>query len=318
MPIRPPRLEPGQTLGIVAPASPAPDPKRIDVAVARLERLGFHVKLARNARKRHGFLAGNDRERADDLMRTFADRKVDAILCVRGGHGATRLLGRLDYKIIRANPKIFAGYSDVTALHCAFLTKAQLVTFHGPMLNADFAEETMPEFTRQSFLTILKAPTASPASLTDGFTGKTIKILRRGTARGQLVGGNLSLLCALVGTPWQPPFRGRILFLEDVGEPPYRLDRMLTHLLNCSLLQQVAGIAIGVNHDCEDPRATKGGEYRQTAEDVFRERLRPLKIPAVMGLPFGHVPINATLPVGARVTLDANQGDLILDEPAVR
>jgi muramoyltetrapeptide carboxypeptidase len=311
MPIRPPSLKPGDTLGIVSPASPAPDPRNIDRAAANLENLGFKIKFAPNVRKRHGFLAGSDRDRASDLMRMFSDDSVSGILCVRGGYGTARLLNLLDYKIIRANPKVFIGYSDITALHCAFLKKANLISFHGPMLNSDFSDDNMPDFSLQGFLRVLQKH-KWPRSISESYQGDTIKILRRGLARGQLIGGNLSIICTMIGTPWQPAFQGRILFLEDLGEQPYRVDRMLTHLLNCGLLQQVAGIAIGVNKDCEDPRAKQGGEYRQTLEDVFRDRLRPLKVPVVIGLPFGHVPLNATLPVGASVLLDGNRGDLII------
>jgi muramoyltetrapeptide carboxypeptidase len=142
-------------------------------------------------------------------------------------------------------------------------------------------------------------------------------VLRRGIAEGRLVGGNLALLCTTIGTPWQPSFRKRILFFEDVGEAPYRFDRMLTYLLNCGLLQQVSGVAIGLNHHCEDPRANSSGEYRQTLDEVLSERLRPLKVPIVAGLPFGHTPHNATLPVGGRVRLDAEVGEMFLTEPAV-
>jgi len=319
--IRPRQLAPGDTLGIVAPASAPPDPTAIDRAVAVLETLGFRIKLAPKVRRRHGFLAGSDRDRAGDLMRMFTDRKVNAILCVRGGYGAARLLPLLDYPTIQANAKIFVGYSDITSLHCAFLTQANLISFHGPMLNSDFAHAAMPTFTLQSFLRTLSLPShqsqGTPINIAQGYRPKTVRILRRGIAHGQLIGGNLALLCSLIGTPWQPAFRGRILFLEDVGEPPYRFDRMLTHLLNCGLLQQVAGIAIGLNSDCEDPKAKRAKEYRQTLDDVLKERLLPLKIPIVTGLPFGHVPQNATLPVGVRATLDAQHGTLLLAEPAV-
>lgn len=316
--IRPKRLQPGDTLGIISPASAPPDPKNIDRSVTVLEQLGFKVKLAPNVRKRRGFLAGSDRERADDLMRMFADRRVKAILCVRGGYGTARLLPLLDYRAIRNNAKIFVGYSDITSLHCAFLTKANLISFHGPMLNSDFVHKDMPQFTRQSFLrTLTSCDTGTRQSIADGYRRKTVKVLRRGVARGQLIGGNLTLLCTTIGTPWQPPFRDGILFFEDLSEQPYRFDRMLTYLLNCGLLQQVAGIAIGINHDCDDPKAKHAREYRQTLEDVFRERLLPLKVPVVMGLPFGHVAHNATLPVGARAMLDANKGELLLTEPAV-
>lgn len=314
--IIPKRLSPGDTLGIIAPASAPPDPTNVDRAIAVLEKLGYKPKLAPNVHKRLGYLAGTDRERASDLMRMFTDRKVDAILCVRGGYGTARLLPLLDYKIIRAHAKIFVGYSDITSLHCAFLAKAGLVSFHGPMLNSDFATKELPDFTVQSFIRTLASP-ARQDDIAAGYPEKTVKLLRRGSARGQLIGGNLALLCTTIGTPWQPSFRNRILFLEDLSEAPYRWDRMLTYLSNCGLLQQASGIAIGLNADCDDPHAKTAKEYRQTLEEVLKERLLPLKIPVVTGLPFGHVPMNATLPFGVQVELDANRGTLRLLEAGV-
>lgn len=316
MPILPDRLNAGDTIGIVAPASAPPDPKSVDRSVEVLERLGFKVKLAPNVRKRWGFLAGSDRDRANDLMGMFTDRKIKAIICVRGGYGASRLLPLLDYQAIRANPKIFIGYSDITSLHCALLVRSGLVSFHGPMLNSDFVKKDMPDFTLVSFLKTLMQASA-PGSICDGYRRKTVKVLHRGVASGPLVGGNITLVCAALGTPCQPEFKGRILFFEDVDEAPYRFDRMLTQLLNAGLLQQVAGIAIGINAGCSDPKARLAKEYRQSLEDVFRERLLPLKVPLVAGLPFGHIPLNATLPVGVGATLDANKGDLLITEPAV-
>jgi muramoyltetrapeptide carboxypeptidase len=329
--IRPHHLSPGDTLGLIAPASAPADPRTIDRAAGVLERLGFKVKLAPNVRKRHGYLAGTDRDRASDLMRMFTDHRVDGILCVRGGYGTARLLPLLDYRVIRDHAKVFVGCSDITSLQCALLTKANLISFHGPMLTSDLNHPNLPDFTRRSFLRTLTRPLTpsdgervsartgegASASITQGYRRKTIKILRGGIARGQLIGGNLSVLCTTIGTSWQPPFRGRILFLEDLGEQPYRFDRMLTYLLNCGRLQQVAGIAIGLNVDCEDPKARRSQEYRQTLEDVLKDRLLPLKIPVVTGLPFGHVPYNATLPVGAQVTLDAGRGDLWISQPVV-
>src|ERR1022692_641376 len=178
MPIKPDRLNYGDTLGIVAPASAPPDPNNIDRSVAVLERLGFKAKLAPNVRKRWGFLAGSDRERASDFMRMFADHKVKAIICVRGGYGSSRLLPLLDYRTIRANPKIFIGYSDITSLHCAFLVKSHLVSFHGPMLNSDFVKTDFPDFTLQSFVKTLMQPTA-PGSICAGYKKKTVTVLRR-------------------------------------------------------------------------------------------------------------------------------------------
>jgi muramoyltetrapeptide carboxypeptidase len=317
MPTKPDRLNYGDTIGIIAPASAPPDPKNIDRSVAVLERLGFQTRLAPNVRKRWGFLAGSDRDRASDLMRMFADRKVKAIVCVRGGYGTARLLPLLDYRTIRANPKIFIGYSDITSLHAAFLVKTNLVTFHGPMLNSDFVKPDFPAFTLQSFLKTLMQPSA-PGSIRDGYKRRTVTILRRGMASGPLIGGNITLLCASLGTPYQPSFKNCILFFEDLDEAPYRFDRMLTQLLNAGLLQQVAGVAIGINAGCKDPQARNAKEYRQTLEDVFKDRLLLLKVPVVAGLPFGHVPHNATLPVGLRATLDAETGDLSVDEAAVK
>lgn len=314
---KPRRLYPGDLVGIVTPASPPLEPEVIDRSAAAVERLGFKPRLAPNARKRHGFLAGSDRERAGDLMRMFTDPKVQAILCVRGGYGTSRLLPLLDYQAIRRTPKIFLGYSDVTALHCALLTKAQLVSFHGPTLNADFIKDDWVEFTHRSLLRVLGQPLAA-GSICQGYDKATVTVLRGGTSSGALLGGNLSLLCTTLATPYQPSFKDRILFIEDIDEPPYRFDRMLTQLLNAGLLQQLAGIAVGLNRNCLDPKARKSGEYRQTVEDVLQERLAPLKIPIVCGLPFGHVPHNATLPLGIHATLDAQAGDLILTESAVR
>ena len=351
--LKPNRLSYGDTIGIVSPASAPPDPKSIDRSVAALHRLGFTTRLARNVRKRWGFLAGSDRERAADLMQMFADRNVQAIICTRGGYGTSRLLPLLDYEVIRRNPKVFVGYSDITSLHCAFLKNAGLVSFHGPMLNSDFVKENMPEFTLQSFLRVVMEPcapgrisgTGTSRSAAGSSTGKAVasvtgiecsgaaagrtvpvparvrnacSILRPGRATGPLIGGNITLLCATLGTPWQPSFKNAILFFEDLNEEPYRYDRSLTHLLNAGVLRQVSGIAIGINKNCADPKAKKTREYRQTLEDVFRDRLLPLKVPVVMNLPFGHIRHNATLPIGVRATLDGQRGDLVIEEAAVR
>src|ERR1041385_8484801 len=304
--IKPEPLNYGDTLGVVAPASAPPDPRAIDYSVEVIEKLGFKVKLGRNVRKR-----------AADLMRMFTDRAVKGILCVRGGYGTARLLPLLDYQRIRANPKVLVGYSDITSLQFALLKKANLVSFHGPMLNSDFVREKLPRFTLGSFLHNVMSP--EPAgSILKGHQRSTIGMIRKGRASGQLVGGNLSLICTTLATPYQVSFRGKILFLEDLDEPPYRFDRMLTHLLNAGLLQQVAGIAIGTNANCEDPKAKGAKEYRQTLDDVLKERLNPLGIPVVSGFPFGHVSLNATLPLGVRATLDGVKGDLVIDEAGVK
>jgi muramoyltetrapeptide carboxypeptidase len=317
MPALPQRLQPGDTLGLISPASAPPDPKTVDESAAALEKIGFRVKIGRNARKRWGFLAGTDHERAADLMQMFTNRRVQGIVCVRGGYGAARLLPLLDYEKIRANPKIFSGFSDITSLHCALLKKSNLLTFHGPMAASHLARADHPEFSRQGWLRTLTQP-APARGICQGYDGKTVSIIRGGRVSGGLIGGNLSVLVTTLGTPYQPSFRGKILFFEDVDEKPYRLDRMLTHLANAGVLRQVSGVAVGLCNHCADPNAAKAGEYRQSLEDVLKERLSPLKVPVVIGLPFGHVPHNATIPVGGRATLDAERGDLVITHAAVR
>jgi len=316
MPTKPARLKYGDTVGVVAPASAPALAANIELALAAIERLGFKPKPARNLRKRFGFLAGSDKERAQDLMEMFSDHRVNGIVCLRGGYGAARVLPLLDYGTIRDNPKVFIGYSDITSLHCAFLIKANLATFHGPMLNSDFLKPNLPDFTLQGFLRTLLQP-APAGSICQGYRSRTMKVLSSGIATGKLIGGNLSILCASLATPYQPLFKDAILFFEDIDEEPYRFDRMLTQLLNAGVMQKVAGIAIGLNKNCKDPKAAKSSEYRQSIEDVFKERLLPLKIPIVTGLPFGHMRFNATLPVGIRARLDANKGDLSIIEGAV-
>lgn len=315
--IKPERLCLGDTVGIIAPASAPPDPKAVDRAAAGVEEMGFKPKLGTHVRARLGFIAGTDRERATDLMAMFADKRVKAIICLRGGYGTPRILDRLDYDIIRRHPKILSGYSDITSLHLALAKKTGLVGFHAPMLNGELADPKMPPFARASFLcTVMEA--APAGSICEGYGGDTVSVIRGGTVEGRLLGGNLSMICANLGTPFMPSFKGKILFFEDVGEKPYRLDRSLTQLLNAGVLAQVAGVAVGVNKDCEDPKAKRGGEYRQSCADVVKERLSRLGVPVVMGLPFGHVELNATIPVGVRARLDGGRGDLVVIEAAVR
>jgi len=314
--IKPERLRPGDVVGIVAPGSAPDNAEDFDRYVRAIENRGFRPKLAPNVRKRLGFLAGDDQSRASDLMGMFADPEVKAIICARGGYGSARLLGILDYHLIKKHPKIFVGFSDITTLHCAIQTHSQLVTFHGPTLNTAVTGQG-PEFTVQSLLKTVTQPTP-PGSICDSDARKGVSILRGGTATGPLVGGNLSVLATMLGTPYQPRFKDAIFFFEDVNEEPYRFDALLTELLNAGLLQQVAGVAAGMNKVSADPAAATSNEYRQTLADVLKDRLLPLGVPVVTGLPFGHVHNNATLPMGLEATLDGENGDLIINEAAVQ
>jgi len=247
-------------------------------------------------------------------MELFRDRRVNGIMCLRGGYGSARILPLLDYATIRRNPKVFVGYSDITSLHCALLVKAGLISFHGPMLCSDWIKPQMPQLAVRTFFAAVASQQKLRISRSAEFA--SITTVRKGRVTGRLIGGNLSILCGTVGTPWQPPFKNAIVLLEEVDEEPYRIDRSLTHLLNAGLLQQVAGIALGSFAGCTDPKATSATEYRQTVEDVFRDRLGPLGIPILAGLPFGHQPLNVTIPIGAQATLDASKGELLIS-PAV-
>ncbi|HXC34541.1 MAG TPA: LD-carboxypeptidase, partial [Candidatus Acidoferrales bacterium] len=239
--VKPPRLCSGDTVGIVAPASPAEDPEDIDDFAAALANLGFKTKLARNLRKRLGYLAGDDQARADDLMSMFGDPDVKGIFSLRGGYGSARLLGMLDYHFIKRHAKVFVGFSDITSLHTAFAVHARMVSFHGPTLNSSITSARPSKFTLGSLMKTVMEPSV-PGGIREGSTQSTISILKRGTATGPLIGGNLSVFIALIGTPYQPKFKDSILFFEDVDEAPYRFDGRLTQLLNAGLLQQVAGV----------------------------------------------------------------------------
>lgn len=314
--IKPQRLQFGDVVGIVAPGSATDKPDDVRRYADAVEEKGFKPKLGPNVGKRLGYLAGDDRSRAADLMAMFTDPEVKAVLCARGGYGSARILHLLDYRVIREHPKIFVGFSDITALHCAIQTHSRLVVFHGPTLNTELSDQKPWEFTGQSLLKTVMSPEA-PGSICDSEARKAVTILKGGTATGPLIGGNLSVLLSTLGTPYQPHFKGAILFFEDVNEPPYRFDGRLTQLLNAGLLQQVAGVAVGTNKDCVATDTANSTEYQQTLEDVLRDRLLPLGVPVIIGLPFGHVPKNATLPVGLQATLDGVSADLTVNEGAV-
>ena len=311
MTIYPRGLEPGATLGLVAPASPPREPSYIERVIAGIEARGFRVKAARHLRKRKGYLAGTDRERAADLMAMFLDARVDGVLCLRGGYGSGRILPLLDYKAIEASRKIFVGFSDITAVHAAIARHTRLVTFHGGIAPM-FVNGNERAWRSFNCMTSAREAAGSMLSGPAGIKARCTAI-RKGEARGRLAGGNLSILVSLLGTPYFPPLKGRILLIEDVGEAAYRIDRMLTQLLNAGVLQQVAGVAAGTFEGC----TTDAG--KQTVHDVLVERLRPLGVPVLEGLPVGHQDLNVTIPLGAMARLCAGaRPDLIIEEAVLR
>jgi muramoyltetrapeptide carboxypeptidase len=316
--IKPRRLAPGQTIGITTPASPPNEPEGIRFAIDIVQSLGFEVKPAPHLFERYGYLAGDDTTRAQDLNGLFIDEEVDAIFCVRGGYGASRLLPLLDYEAIRANPKILLGYSDITSLLLAITHKTGLVTFHGPIAAQTFTPYTLAEFKKVLFApqTPMTLGAAPPFEGGEGRVDRANRItpLVPGKVQGRLLGGNLSLVAHLIGTPYMPDLSGAILFLEDVGEAVYDIDRMLTQLWLSGYLDKVAGIAFG---KFTEPRPSEWVQNR-LLEDVLAERVRALGIPAVMGLMIGHVEDQSTIPVGCMAELDAGAGTLTLLETPVQ
>lgn len=310
---KPLRLRNGATVALIAPSSPVSEEK-LTKALENLRTFGYTVKEGASLRARNGYLAGTDADRLADLHWAFSDPTVEAVWCVRGGYGATRFLPHIDYDLIRRNPKPFIGYSDITALHLAIGQKTGLVTFHGPVAASDFPDNTLQHF--RAALTnpvegyVLRAP--GPEEELPGEEYRPLTIMP-GTATGALTGGNLSLLAAMAGTPFSPSFRKKIAFIEDVGEQPYRIDRMLTQLLQATDLSKAAGIALGVFADC----AAKTPEYSLTLMETLQDRLGKLEMPVVYGLPFGHVAHQATFAYGMPAELDAGQQTLTLLEPGV-
>lgn len=309
-PRKPPALIPGQTIGLIAPSFAVPKPAALAEAIETLESLGYRVKAGGSCSRRHGYFAGPDSLRVADINRMFRDDSVDAIFCARGGYGATRLLERVDYDAIRANPKIFSGYSDVTALHGALQRRAGLVTFHGLMATADMAKDKRDDFSLSNFFRVLTDP--APIGLLENPPNLPRVTIAPGRATGRLIGGNLSLVAGALGTPYAYDFNGAILFLEDVGEKTYAIDRLLTQLARAGALDRVAGILLGHFADC-----VQGAPEHFTMAEVMRELLDDLGKPVLGGIQCGHCVPKLTLPLGVLCRMDAGAGTVEVLEGAV-
>ena len=307
--IKPPRLREGDTVGLVAPAGLITE-ARLERAVANLQSLGFKPKIGQHVLDKNGYLAGTEQNRVADLHAMYADSDVKGIWCLRGGYGVTRLLHLLDYKLIRKNPKPLVGYSDITALHQAIFVKTGIVGFHGQIASAEWSDYTL-----QHLRAVLMNPTDEYTipMMPEAESGFETATISDGVAQGRLMGGNLCLVAALTGTDYEWWLRNSLVFLEDIEEKPYRIDRMLTQLLSAGELQKTNGIALGVFYKCE-PDA---GDASLSLLDVFRDRLGALGVPVVSGLSFGHVKNQCLLPVGIQARLDVGKRTLTLLEPAV-
>ncbi len=313
--VLPPKLMPGNRVALVAPAGPLLEKDDLTRAEELCRALGYEPVLGKSAYARHGYMAGNDEERLADLNGALVDPSINAVWCIRGGYGSLRLLDQVDYAAIARHPKVLIGFSDVTALLNAVMRLTGVVTFHGPVARA-----SMPAFNRWHFERVLTS-TEPPGRLgrlpqpPDTLVPREDRIvtLRGGVAEGSLAGGNLTLLQCLIGTPYFPELAGAILFLEDVGEDLYRVDRMLAHLRLIGALRGLSGVLVG--------RFTKlnrsGADGALGFDEVLAEYFGPLGIPVAYGFPVGHIDAQWTLPLGVRARLDADTGEVELLEPAV-
>ncbi|MEB0042280.1 MULTISPECIES: LD-carboxypeptidase [unclassified Pseudomonas] len=295
--LHPQRLQVGDAVALVSPAGPVPQ-ARVEAAVKVLTSWGLQPRVYPHALDKYSFYAGSDEQRATDLNDALADPEIRAVICNRGGYGVQRIIEHLDFDAVRRDPKLVLGFSDITALHAALWCNARLATIHGPV----GAQLERGGLTNSSVKHTLM--TAEPTLIKADPTEATVGVRRQGIVNGLLLGGNLSLLSTSVGTPFMPDLNGAILLIEDVGESAYRVDRLLTHLRNCGILQRVAGIAVG---QFSEPLGVSG---QVTLVDVLRERLCDLGVPVLGGLSIGHGDPNIAVPLGTYATLDADTGTL--------
>ena len=313
--IKPKALKKGDTIGLVCPAYSAFLKEDVTVAIEGLQAMGFKVKQGEHIYDRYGYLAGKDEDRAKDINVMFADPNVNAIMAMHGGWGSARILPLIDYDLIQQNPKIFMGYSDITALLIAIYAKTNMVTFHAPV-----GASTLNKFTMDYFRGILIEGTAmkmvNPTGKGDSLakTDDRIFTISAGTASGRLIGGNQTVLSHILGSNYLPDFKGAILFVEDVNEEIYKVDRMLTQLKLAGILNQIAGFVFG---KCTDCGPSKGGFGSLTLENLFEDHIKPLKIPAFSGAMIGHIKDKFTVPLGIEATIDASEGSIKLKEAAV-
>ncbi|MCJ8158741.1 LD-carboxypeptidase [Sphingomonas sp. LaA6.9] len=312
---RPPRLRQGDTVGLIEPAGFTDDAFDLALVTDAVTAMGLVPKPARHLAGRHGYLAGTDAERAADVNAMYADDSVRAVFAVRGGWGCARILPLLDFNLIRANPKLLVGFSDITALHLAFAARAGFTTIHGPNAASSWGKQSWDWFRSLVFAgetPIYRNPEATEDRLVP--RSGLIRTFRPGKAAGQLLGGNLTVLAALMGTPYLPDFDGAILFLEDVDEAEYRIDRMLTQLALAGVLGRVAGVVFGQCTDCRAKGPSYGGF---TLSEVLNHHLAPLGVPAFQGAMIGHIANQFSIPVGARAEIDAEAGTIRILEPVV-
>jgi muramoyltetrapeptide carboxypeptidase len=310
--IKPKKLKKGNTTGMISPASAPNEDKLIESGVRYIEKMGYRTLPGKNVEKVRGYLAGTDDERVEDIHQMFGDKKVKAIFCLRGGYGAFRLLDKIDYKLIKNNPKIFIGFSEITALHMAFLQKAKLISFAGPMVLPNFSTE-VSSFTEENFWSVI---TSTKKNRKINLVDNEVRFENGSRVNsGIIIGGNLSVFTALLGTGFLPDLTKKILLLEEISEPPYKIDRMLNQLRLNNVFKNVNGIILGNFLDCyETDKHKKTLSLSEVLVDYFKQ----LNIPVIQNFPFGHSKNILTLPIGAKVKIDLRKGMLELSEAGVR
>ena len=308
--IKPKALKLGDTIGIIAPASPTTKEK-VKKSCDKLNEMGFRVKIGKSVYERYGYLSGTDDIRAADINDMFEDKKVKGIICIRGGYGTPRILDLIDYEIINNNPKVFVGYSDITALHIAINQKSDLVTFHGPMVASDMIEG-FSIFSRDNLLKSIM--NKEPISKISNPEGEEILTINGGIADGIIIGGNLSLIVDTIGTPYEINTMDKILFIEEIGEQPYNIDRMLNQLRLSGKLQEAKGIILGDFNNCE----TENPEENLILEQVINDQIKSIGKPTIYNLQAGHCNPMLTLPFGVKVRLNADKKELIVLERCIK
>ena len=308
--IKPKALKLGDTIGIIAPSSPTTE-ENVKKAYNKLIEMGFKVKMGKSPYERYGYLSGKDNVRAEDLNEMFRDKEVDGIICMRGGYGTPRILDLIDYEIIKSNPKVFVGYSDITALHIAFTQIANLVTFHGPMVSSDIIGN-FSDFSKEGlYKAIMEKEVIGAIS---NPLGEEILTINGGIAEGTIIGGNLSLIVDTIGTPYEIDVKDKILFIEEVGEEPYNIDRMLNQLRLSGKLEEVSGIILGDFNNCVSDKH----DENLTLEQVIDDYIKPIGKPTIYNLQAGHCEPMITLPFGVKASLDADKKELIILEDCTK
>ena len=306
MPLKPQHIEKGDRIYLITPSGFATEEK-INKAIENIKSLGLEVEHSEKIFSKYGYLAGTDEERLADLHYAFENPEIKAIFCIRGGYGATRLLDKIDYELIKKNPKIFIGFSDITALHSAFLTKTGLIGIHGIVGASNFSDYTRSQLENLLFTTPenYKLPCQNS------------EIISHGNEKGTLVGGNLSLLVSLIGTEFLPSFRNKIVFIEEIAEPPYKIDRMLTHLLMATDLKNANAFVFGTFNKCNPENFDIPPENSFTVKQIIEEKFSNFGKPVLYNVNFGHIDNACIFPIGVKTSIDTEKKEITILEKIV-